>query len=89
MCTCVRVYVTRFVTDFQARHTRLDILVNNAGLNTIGLSTTRTVNGFELCFGVNFLAAFHLTNLLLPMLRASGPSRVVNVAYVLVLVAVR
>ena len=69
------------MADFRARHRQLHLLVNNAGMNTIGMAAgATTANGFELCFGVNFLAPFHLTNLLLPLLRASAPSRIVNVA---------
>jgi retinol dehydrogenase 14 len=56
---------------------RLDVLVNNAG----GYWATRhtTVDGLELTFAVNHLAYFLLTNLLVDLLRASAPARVVNV----------
>jgi NAD(P)-dependent dehydrogenase (short-subunit alcohol dehydrogenase family) len=58
---------------------RLDVLVNNAG---IGDNGRREVNaaGHELVFAVNFLAPFALTLRLLPLLRATGHARVVNVA---------
>ncbi len=57
---------------------RLHVLVNNAGL----LATERreTPDGFELTFGVNHLAPFLLTNLLLDRLVESGTARVVNVS---------
>jgi NAD(P)-dependent dehydrogenase (short-subunit alcohol dehydrogenase family) len=56
----------------------VQVLVNNAG----GMRSERslTKQGFEMCFGANHLAHFLLTNRLLPVLKASGPSRVVNVA---------
>eukprot|EP00662_Eupelagonemidae_sp_cell21_P026454 gene26454-31019_t len=39
-----------------------------------------TADGFELAWGTNHLGHFHLTQLLLPDLRAAAPSRVVVVA---------
>jgi NAD(P)-dependent dehydrogenase (short-subunit alcohol dehydrogenase family) len=57
---------------------RLTVLVNNAG---VGSDERRlTVDGHELCFGVNYLAPFALTRGLLPLLTAGAPARVVNVA---------
>lgn len=63
---------------FQRRFSRLDVLVNNAAV----LSRKRrvTADGFELQFFVNHLAYFLLTNQLIGVLKASAPSRVVNVA---------
>ena len=57
---------------------RIDVLVNNAGTMTSKRKTT--ADGFERTFGVNHLAPFLLTNLLLDTLRASAPARIVNVA---------
>lgn len=70
--------VRRLAADFQRIHGRLDVLVNNAG----ALFTQRsvTVDGVERTFAVNHLSAFLLTNLLLDVLRAGAPSRIVNVA---------
>ena len=53
---------------------RLDVLINNAGIITT--ERVQTVDGFERTFAVNYLAPFALTNALLPLLRASAPSRV-------------
>jgi NAD(P)-dependent dehydrogenase (short-subunit alcohol dehydrogenase family) len=66
----------------QARTERLDILVNNAGIGSAsgGNSRQLSADGCELRFAVNYLSGFLLTHLLLPLLRASTPARIVNVA---------
>jgi retinol dehydrogenase-12 len=56
----------------------LHVLVNNAAV--IHLRRETTVDGFEMTFAVNHLAAFLLTRLLLDRLTASRPARIVNVA---------
>jgi retinol dehydrogenase-14 len=61
-----------------ANHSALTILVNNAGLIMTHRETTE--DGFEMTWQVNHLAPFLLTNLLLPLLKAGAPSRIVNVA---------
>ncbi len=58
----------------------LDVLVNNAGVGTSGAKRELSADGFELRFAVNYLAGFLLTRLLLPLLEARAPSRIVNVA---------
>lgn len=62
----------------QRDHARIDALVNNAGLILPGRSTT--VDGFETTFATNHLGYFLLTTLLLDLLRASAPARIVNVS---------
>jgi NAD(P)-dependent dehydrogenase (short-subunit alcohol dehydrogenase family) len=57
---------------------RLDVLVNNAGLLTDKRQLSH--DGFELTFGVNYLAPWLLTNLLLGLLTKSNQARIVNVA---------
>jgi NAD(P)-dependent dehydrogenase (short-subunit alcohol dehydrogenase family) len=54
---------------------RIDVLLNNAGVMFPPL--TRTREGLELQFGVNHLATFALTGLLLPKLAEAPGSRVV------------
>jgi NAD(P)-dependent dehydrogenase (short-subunit alcohol dehydrogenase family) len=58
-----------------ARWNCLNVLVDNAG--TVFPTRRITVDGFEEVFAVNHLAPFLLTNLLLPLLRAGAPSRIV------------
>lgn len=62
----------------KATHGRLDVLVNNAGVYMT--SHALTEDGFEMTFGVNHLAHFLLTHLLLDLLKASAPARVVTVS---------
>jgi NAD(P)-dependent dehydrogenase (short-subunit alcohol dehydrogenase family) len=61
---------------------RLDLLINNAGIGSVGSAPGRQTiaDGHELRFAVNYLAGFLLTHLLLPLLKASAPARIVNVA---------
>jgi len=62
-------------------HGRLDVLINNAGLGSGAARTRQTsADEHELLFAVNYLAGFLLTALLLPLLRAAAPARIVNVA---------
>jgi NAD(P)-dependent dehydrogenase (short-subunit alcohol dehydrogenase family) len=66
------------VTEFEARHDRLHVLVNNVGITLP--KRTETADGIEAVFATNHLAPFLLTNLLVPVLKASAPSRVVTVS---------
>lgn len=70
--------VLRFADWLSGDVPRLDVLVNNAGalLGERALS----VDGIELTFATNVLGPFLLTNLLIPLLEKSAPSRVINVS---------
>lgn len=70
--------VDRAVTEIFQCCSRLDVLINNAGV--MPAQFTRSADGHELNFAVNHLAPFSLTQQLLPLLRASGRARVVNVS---------
>ena len=73
----------RHLADETARRTRrLDLLINNAGIGTAGGGRERqtSADGHELRFAVNYLAGFLLTHLLLPLLKAGAPARIVNVS---------
>ena len=70
--------VRRLATEILEKHTRLDVLVNNAGVYMHDRQLTE--DGFEVTFGVNHLAPFLLTNLLLDMIKKSAPSKIVNVS---------
>jgi NAD(P)-dependent dehydrogenase (short-subunit alcohol dehydrogenase family) len=70
--------IRRIAAEFDARHERLDVLVNNAG--AIFPTRKTTVDGIEQTFALNHLAYFMLTCLLRDKLKASAPSRVINVS---------
>jgi NAD(P)-dependent dehydrogenase (short-subunit alcohol dehydrogenase family) len=75
--------VRRLAAEVRAATDRLDVLVSNAGIGSgepDGRDRRTSADGYELRFAVNFLAGFLLTLELLPLLRASAPARVVNVA---------
>lgn len=61
----------------QQRYGRLDLLIANAGVMAPPRLLTR--QGFELQFGVNHLAHYALTRLLLPLLQGQPGARVVHV----------
>ncbi|MEA2976101.1 MAG: hypothetical protein QOF19_1621 [Alphaproteobacteria bacterium] len=65
-----------------ADHKRLDVFISNAGIGsrTQGAERRQSADGYELRFAVNYLSGFLLAHLLLPLLKASAPSRIVNVA---------
>jgi retinol dehydrogenase 14 len=70
--------VRRLADEVLSAYPRLDVLVNNVG----GFWASRhvTADGLEHTFALNHLAPFLLTSLLLDRLRASAPSRIVNVS---------
>jgi NAD(P)-dependent dehydrogenase (short-subunit alcohol dehydrogenase family) len=76
--------VDRLADEVLARYDRLDVLINNAGLGggPPGSARQESTDGYELRFAVNYLAGYHLTRRLLPLLTRSAPARVINVASV-------
>jgi NAD(P)-dependent dehydrogenase (short-subunit alcohol dehydrogenase family) len=60
----------------------LPLLINNAGIGSVGAVPGRqeSTDGHELRFAVNYLAGFLLTRLLLPLVQAAAPARIVNVS---------
>ena len=70
--------IKTFAEAFKATHTACNILINNAGIFVTDHQTTS--DGIELQFGVNHLGAFLLTHLMLPLIKASTPARIINVS---------
>ena len=65
-----------------ADHRRLHVFISNAGIGSQNNGPARqtSADGHELRFAVNYLSGFLLAHRLLPLLKASAPSRIVNVA---------
>ncbi len=71
---------TRVLEHVQERHGRLDLLVNNAGAAWRATFAGGGVANVERTMAINFNAQLRLTEALLPLLRTSAPSAIVNVA---------
>lgn len=72
----------RIAAEVEERHGRLDLLVNNAGAAWRGTFADHGHDGVRRHMDLNFDAVLRLTEALLPLLRRSAPSSVVNVASV-------
>ena len=70
--------IKTFVDEFKSKHTQLHILINNAGVMIPPAS--KSDDGFELQFGVNFLGHFTLTGHLFPLLKSSPNARIVTLS---------
>lgn len=72
--------IRQLAKEYADNHERLDVLVNNAGIFLA--KRTTTVDGIEYTFAVNHLAPFLLTALLIDLIKASSPSRIVTTSSV-------
>ncbi len=70
--------VRALAAELHDKYEGIDVLVNNAGINNTELRTTS--EGYDQMLATNYLAPFLLTNLVVDLLKAASPSRVVNVA---------
>lgn len=64
--------------QFIKSHSKLHVLINNAGI--LPGKKHITIDGYEEAFAVNHLGHFLLTQLLLPLLKASAPARIINLS---------
>ncbi|KAM9774670.1 retinol dehydrogenase 12 [Syngnathus typhle] len=72
--------IRAFAEVINKEEKQVNILINNAGVMMCPYS--KTVDGFEMQFGVNHLGHFLLTYLLLDLIKSSAPARIVAVASV-------
>jgi len=70
--------VRALASGIQRNYPRLDVLINNAGAAVP--ERTLSSDGIEMTLAGNYLGAALLTLLLLDLLKASAPSRIVNVS---------
>jgi NAD(P)-dependent dehydrogenase (short-subunit alcohol dehydrogenase family) len=68
--------VARVAREFVEQHERLDVLFNNAG--ALFLERRITGDGLERTFALNHMSYFVMTVMLLDLLKASAPARVVS-----------
>lgn len=71
----VQDFIRAFVEEFKRKYDKLHVLINNAGVTLP--ERTVTPDGIETTLAVNYLAPFLLTNLLLDVLKASAPARII------------
>lgn len=70
--------VRRLADELLSEEQRIDVLVNNASVLVPERSVS--VDGFELTLATNLLSTFLLTNLLIPTMVQSAPSRIITVS---------
>jgi NAD(P)-dependent dehydrogenase (short-subunit alcohol dehydrogenase family) len=70
--------VHRFANEFKSENKELDLLANIAGV--LLLQRSESKDGIEKTFAISYLASFHMTNQLIPLLKKSQQGRVINVA---------
>jgi NAD(P)-dependent dehydrogenase (short-subunit alcohol dehydrogenase family) len=70
--------IREFAGNFRNRYPRLHVLSNNAA--AFPMRREETADGIEKIFATNYLSHFLLTHLLLDLLEASAPSRVITVS---------
>ncbi len=85
-CSCLALDLTdegaprRVLAHVQERHERLTLLVNNAGASWRATFAEGGYANVRRTMAINFDAPVRLTEALLPLLRASAPSAIVNVS---------
>jgi NAD(P)-dependent dehydrogenase (short-subunit alcohol dehydrogenase family) len=72
--------IRAFAREFRRKYRRLHVLINNASGNRGTLPRVDSIDGIELTFATNVLGYFLLAQELLSVLKASAPSRLINVA---------
>ena len=79
--------VANFPSAVTAEHPGVDVLINNAGVAVGGTFEQVAEEDFEWLFEINFWGVVRMTRAFLPLLRASGDARIVNISSLYGLVA--
>jgi NAD(P)-dependent dehydrogenase (short-subunit alcohol dehydrogenase family) len=82
-----RLDIAEFPDLVAAEHGGVDVLVNNAGVAVGGTFDQVSDEDFEWLFEINFWGVVRMTRAFMPLLRASGDARVVNLSSVYGLMA--
>jgi NAD(P)-dependent dehydrogenase (short-subunit alcohol dehydrogenase family) len=75
-----REHVFRTVGAAHAIHHRLDVVVNNAGFGLLGAIEESSPADTHDVLGVNFFGTLHVTQAVLPLLRAQRSGHIVNIS---------
>jgi NAD(P)-dependent dehydrogenase (short-subunit alcohol dehydrogenase family) len=75
--------VAAAVSTVVQRAGRIDILVNNAGVGVFGAAEETSIAQAQQLFDTNFFGLVRLTREVLPLLRAQGSGRIINIGSVL------
>ena len=78
--------VQALITDVMAAADRIDLLVNNAGYALSGAAEESSIPQVQALFETNFHGVVRVTNAVLPIMRAQGTGRILNVGSVVGLI---
>lgn len=78
--------VEALVAEVLEGYGRIDVLVNNAGVGSVGAAEELSVEQHRGVFDINVLGVIRMSKAVLPIMRAQGSGRIVNVSSVLGLV---
>src|SRR4051794_2941819 len=76
------------VGDVLARSGRIDVLVNNAGFGVAGAAEESSVDQARALFETNVFGLMRVTRAVLPVMRAQGSGRIINVSSIVGLIPV-
>ena len=66
------------IDEISTKYSKIDVLINNAGVFKSFIS--KTAQGFDVRFAVNYFAPYILTHGLLPLLKNSSEPRIINLS---------
>jgi len=79
--------IAEMVAKAHAEFGRLDILVNNAGIQHVAPVEDFPIEKWDQIIAINMTSAFHSTRAAVPIMKAQGRGRIVNIASAHALVA--